>query len=636
MKIAGSSSIEQPSLAAATLILAGKVACSVGMKYACSVPDVLDKTGSGRSQAYAIVPRVEEAVASVLKQRGRPAAPEAPDTARLVTESVADYLMDNPGAVTGKGSRRWYSDGFRRFVLEFSKPDGPAQGLTQEQYARAVRVPPGTLKDWLSVPVDKAEEAGTTAEPDSDAEQLLFDSDETDYAGHGDIATVISEWKRWKGDFTAFCEHLRNNLRIDYGRTFIGTLLHALGLRRPARRSGGAAPWSRGTFRRLFPGAQWLGDGTTVAINLNGQWHLFNVQAVVDVDSDAVLGVEVSDVENEAAVRAARASALETTGGKPPLALTLDNKACNHTQAVKEAIDPVALLPATPGRGEAKAGVEQKFNLFSQVAPPLRVRGKTRRELAGSILALCFTLWAWTANGKPRNRLAGKTPAGYYLDTTPTPEQIAAGHEWVQELQRRYLRFKQTSERRADPVRRQILAQAFQDLGILDENHRLETALAIYSTDAILEGLAVFRSKTDLGTLPPDAEPGRYLGGIIRNRNDYLELQKMASHLLDLRLRHKDLSLAPLQARLQSLTAQLQPEELPQRIIDSALDAGPEIDFHFYSKAACAAVRDLPHDYALGIYLHLARSVAAAFGTDKQRREDLITWLSKAVADTAP
>ena len=636
MTIAKNCNIEKPSIKAAALLLAGKVVGSLGGDWAYSVSDILEMTGAGKSQAYAMLPRVEQAVAAVPGQPGRPVDPESSDQTVPVTHAVADYLMDNPGAVSGKGSRRWYSDGFRRLVIGLNGPGGPTEGLTLEQYARAVRVPPGTLKDWLTIPVHKTEEPGSTAEPDSDAEKPPSGADEADYAGHADVATIICEWKRWQGGFAAFCTHLRDDLRIGYGRTFIGTLLHALGLRRPSLRNSGAAPWSRGTFRRLFPGAQWLGDGTTVAINLNGHWEVFNIEAVVDVDSDAVLGVEVSDVEDQAAVLAAYESALETADGKPPLGLTLDNKPCNHTDPVEATIKPAVLLPATPARGEAKAAVEQKFSLFSQTAPPLQVRGNTRRELASSVLALVFTCWAWTANGKPRNRLAGKTPAGYYLDTTPTPEQIVAGHEWVQELHRRYLKFKQTRERRADPVRRRILAQALQDLGILDENHRLEIALAIYSTDAIIEGLAVFQSKTDLGTLPPDAQPGRYLGGIIRHRNDYLELMKKAFHVLDLRLRHKDLSLAPLQARLQSLKAKLQPEELPQRLIDIALEAGPEIDFHFYSKAACEALRGLPHDYTLGIYPHLARSIAAAFATEKQRRHDLIAWLAKAVTDTAP
>lgn len=636
MNITEKHPIENPSIRAGVLLVAAKVVSAVGIDYPYSVSDILEMTGSGKSQAYAIVPRVEEAVASVLKLRGRPAETELPAAATLATESVADYLMGNPGAVSGKGSRRRYSDGFRRFVIGLNEPDGPAQGLTLVQYARVVRVPPGTLKDWLLVPVHRVEEDDATAEPDNNVEQFPSDSDETDYAGHSDIATLVTEWKRWQGDFAAFCDHLRNDLRIPYGRTFIGNLLHALGLRRPERRSRGAAPWSRGTFRRLFPGAQWLGDGSTVAINLNGQWHLFNLQPVVDVDSDAILGVEVSDVENQAAVLAAYANALKTTDGTPPLALTLDNKPCNHTDAVKEAIDPAVLLPATPGRGEAKAGVEQKFSLFSQMAPLLQVRGKTDRQLAGSILALCFTLWAWMANGKPRNRLAGKTPAGYYLETTPTPEQIAAGHEWIQELHRRYLKFKQTTERRADPARRQILAQALDRLGIEDPHQRLEMALATYSTEAIIQGLAVFKSKASMGTLPPDADRGRYLGGIIRNLDTRIELQRTAIHLLDLRLRHKDLSLAPLEVRIRRLHEELVPEELPQHLVDLALNSGPDIDFRFYSRAATTALANLPHDFAFGLYPHLVRRIGASFATHKQRRHDLIAQLSQAVADSAP
>jgi len=632
MSIAELGIIEKPSVKAALLLLAGKVVGSVGGKYAYCVADILEMTGSRKSQAYTILPRVEEAVASVLKRPGRPTAPESSDPPMRVTELVASYLMDNPGSVTGKGSRRWYSDGFRRFVIGLNKPDGPASQLTLEQYAQAVCVPLGTLRDWLRPSVEETDGSRSTAEPDTDAEQASPGSDETDYAGHGDIATIISEWKRWQGDFAAFCDHLRDDLRIRYGRTFIGNLLHALGLRQPGRRNRAAAPWSRDTFRRLFPGAQWLGDGTTIAINLNGEWHAFNVEAVMDVASDAVLGVEVSDVEDEAGVLAAYEHALETTDGESPLGFTLDGKPCNHTDAVKETIEPAVLLPATPGRGEAKAPLEQKFGLFAQTAPPLRVQGKTRRELAGSVVVLLFTLWAWTRNGKPRNRLAGKTPAGYYQDADPSPEQMAAGHEWVQELHRRYLSFLRTRERRADPARRRILAEALTSLGIEDSNQRLETALATYSTEAILQGIAVFQAKAELRTLPPDADPGRYLGGIIRNNDQRGEFLRYAAYLLDLRLRHKDISLAPLEAHLQRLQAELMPEELPQRLIDLALDAGPDIDFRFYTRAAHSALAALPHDYAFGLYPHLVRSIANSFGTEKQRGHDLIAALSQAVA----
>ena len=379
-----------------------------------------------------------------------------------------------------------------------------------------------------------------------------------------------------------------------------------------------------------------MGDGTVIPVEINGRRFVFNVQAVVDVASDAILGVDVSDVEDEEAVKAAYDAGLQTVDGEPPIGITLDGKPCNHTESLKQAIAPTTVIPATPGRGEAKASVEQKFGLFAQTTPPPHIRGRTERELARSFLAYAATLWAWTRNGKPRNRLAGKTPAAFYQDADPTPEEKAAAREWLDELQRRHLRFCRTRERRADPVRRQILSEALSRLGIPDPELKLEIAFATYSCEAILRGIAVFQAKWELGTVPPDADPGRYLGGVIRNTDITLELKKIARILLQLRVRHNDLSLAPLQNDLHQIKKRSSSLELPPRLVERALDAQPSIDFRFYTMAARQALDEVPEDHARAMYPHLLRSITASFKTDRKRRHELIAELSKPLVRPAP
>ena len=88
-----------------------------------TVAGVLSITGAGRSQAYALLPRLREVAAALVAPAGRPApepssATESASGAATVAvlRAVRDFLMEHPGAVTGTGDRRRYSDGLRRFV----------------------------------------------------------------------------------------------------------------------------------------------------------------------------------------------------------------------------------------------------------------------------------------------------------------------------------------------------------------------------------------------------------------------------------------------------------------------------------------------------------------------------------------
>ncbi len=207
-----------------------------------------------------------------------------------------------------------------------------------------------------------------------------------------------------------------------------------------------------------------------------------------------------------------------------------------------------ALLRATPGRGQAKAPLEGAFGLFQQTMPPLIVEGQTSRERARSVLDLVFTEWARGRNGKPRKRLKGLTPAQAYANSRPTPAETREALEWIQELHRRQERARLTRVARRDPVRLQMLDEGLVQLGIPDPARRLAVALAYYSRDAIARGLATFRTKLSLGTIPSDADPGRYLGGITRRLHTRLELDLCSDHLLKQRIRLRDIALDPSRA----------------------------------------------------------------------------------------
>lgn len=582
--------------------------------------------GVSKSQAYIMLARLEVAC-TLLGETPGPATTTVPEGDLFaVMSAVRDYAFDHPGCVAGRGMRRRYSDDFRCFILGLLQPGQPAQGCTIEQLSQAAGIPLGTLKLWLRGDVVGDAEA----EPDGAPRENLEDPAASELTSNPAIKTIITEYEGWSGDFTSFCDHLQTNLRLSYGRTFVASVLQTLGLRVPTRRKQlGYAPWSSGTFRRLFPGAQWLGDGTALDIRINGERFAFNLEAIGDVSSNALVGLTVSDAEDQQALLDAFEHALHTTEAQP-LSLTLDNKPCNHTDRVCEAVEPTVIIPATPGRGQAKAPLEGSFGLFAQTAPPLLVEGSNPRELARSMLSLVVTLWAWTRNGKPRQRLGGRSPASYYADQKPSAADLAEARAWIDELKSRADKARRTAERRADPIRRQILASALASFGVDDPDERLAISLSRYSMDAILRGVAILGAKVERNTVPIDADIGPYLGGIIRNVDSELELLAMADHLLELRLRHRDLSLAPLELEIATIREQSAPEQYLFALLRRALDAKPDIDFRFFCRHTCEALAKLG-DAASGHLTHLVRITSSYFGASKARRSQLIACLTKAV-----
>ncbi len=591
-----------------------------------TVADVLALTGAGRSQAYEMLSRLEPVLDDLKEPPAAPAtAPDPAEATRIVLRAVRDFLMNHPGAVAGEGARRRYADGFRHFVIDLRARGAAGADLTVEQLADATGVPEGTIKDWLRLPQPPVDVPAILSEPPAKTEVPGL-------TASPEIAIVLTEWERWEGTFIDFCAFLKRDHRLPYGPTFINSVLQAAGRRAPTRRGRRDPPWSRGTFTIHFPGAQWIGDGMALVVRVNEHRYAFNLEAIVDPASDAVVGAIVTDTEDEQAVLKTFDNGLTSASGAPPLALTLDNRPSNLTTDIEKTIAPTVLMPATPGRGQAKAPCEGHFGLFQQSLPPLDINGRSERELARSSAQLIATAWARGRNGRPRRRLGGRSPADAYLAAKPSPEDVAAARAHIAELKHRADRARRSREARADPVRRTLLAEAFERLAIADPAGRLAIALANYGLDAIQRGLATFETKKYRGTLPSDADHGRYLGGIIRNLDTRFELERMSECLLDIRLRARDLQLAPLADQAERLRVQFPPQERPAVFTDYALKTTPLIDFRFWSRQAARALGAFPPTHARDCYRKLARHIAAAFSTDRDRRADLIDRLASAIA----
>lgn len=541
---------------------------------------VLDALGAARTSAYEAKAALEAVLPGLLRPPGRPPAPPIPIQPDLTPlhHAVRTFLFDHGGAVSGTAARRQYSERFRLFILdlwEAHRDFGP------EALAEVSGVPLPTLKDWLRgerPQVQPPENLATVPEP-----------------APARIQAVLDAWERWADrsrGFRAFCDHVQFHLRIPFGRQHIADILSAHGVRIPGKRGRPVdAAANRKGFQTFHPGAEWVGDGATLVLLLNGERFVVNLELLVDADSGAFTGASIRPTEDAAAVVEAFDDAVQTTGA-PPLALLLDNKPSNHCEEVEQAIGDTILLRSRPFVPTDKPHVEGAFGLFAQEAPRLVLNASTLPDLAAQVVALAVTTWARAVNHRPRPDRDGKSRAQLYRNAAPTPEEIAQARAALLERQRKQAKARLGIQRRQDPIVRALLDLAFERLGLEDHDSHLRAAIACWPLDAVLSGIAIFEGKKKAGTLPEGAD-GRYLRGIVRNIAQEAEGWHTAEALLRERLAARDLALKHLQRQRIDLDEDgPDPENLVKSMVDKALASKRGIDRTFWLLATADAIRD--------------------------------------------
>lgn len=614
-------SIVSSELLAALLLAAASELGRLGLVHP-SPAQILQATRAGRSRAYELKDSLLELLPSLLRPRGRPASePRAAQDTSALTREVLRFLMQHPGAVAGVAERQSYSDEFRLFLLELFERHPQVELAT---FAEAVEVPLGTLKVWVSAKAKPAGLPRTCAEEPtvSPAEQVR----------QLQIQAVLSAWDGWEGPFTAFCKHVRHHLRIPFGRSFIASVLQAYGVRL-ARRRPGRSPDElalRGAFETFFPGAQWVGDGTSITIRLNECNFTFNLELFVDADTDSFVGASLRLKEDSEAVCQAFSDGVETTGAAP-LAGLLDNKECNQTAQVDEALGSTLHLSSTLGRAQNKAHIEGGFGLFRQTAPCLNFEADSPEQLAVQILKAIVQTWARTLNHKPRSDHGGRSRVQLYADKVPTPEELARARAALEERLRQQVLARQTLEARLDPERRLLLDEAFNRLELVDPQGHIRAAIARYPLDAILAGLAVFEGKKAVGSLP-DGAAGRYLLGIVRNLAQEDEGLAIAEALLRLRLEVHDSALAALAKARDSTRQQAQePTQTLASFVDSALATDRKLDRIFWLQAAAEVIREQPREPRATLHRSAARRIHATYRIPYRDRQAAVRTLSRYV-----
>jgi DNA-binding transcriptional MerR regulator len=603
---------------AAILLLAASLSREHALP-AATVEAILGATGASKTGAYLALARLQEVLGSVVRGPGRPPkaqfAPTPPPPP--LAQEVLEFLMRHPGAVSGSERRR-YSDAFRRFVLDLLARN---KGLPLREIAEAIRVPAPTLKDWL---------AGGAAAVDREPRAEPADRG----PAPAQIATVLDEWSRWNGRFVPFVAHIQEHCRVPLGRTAITTILEMEGVRLRKTRVGRSPDEDamRARFETFFPHAQWVQDGWQVPVTVGGERFDFNVELAVDAYSGGFVGVGISRHEDSEVVLATVHDGL-ASAGTSPIAILLDNKSCNHTQAVEEGAAPSLLIPATLNRPQNKGHVEGAFGLLEPTLKGLELNiGPDIESTARSFLrALLITAGrAW--NGRPRADREGRSRLDL-LEDRPTPEQLAAARAQLQELLLRQRTARLTKAARQDPVVRKMLQDAYLRLGLDDPTGNLVTATASYPLEAIVEGIGIWEGKKRAGTLP-EKVGGDYLLGIVRNVSQEREAWEIALALWELRGQAQDELAARLDRTLERLDDELEraggdDEERLKSYVDRATKTSSRSERFFWLQTAADLVRDGadPADQRARFQL-VARRIAATHALPPRDRNAAVRFLA--------
>ena len=594
-----------------------------------SAEAVVLATGASRSRAYELVTALVAVLPTLVRPPGRPARPPlAPSTApsgEVITRAALRHVMQHPGCVHGYGERQQYSDSFRHFIVSLRAQH---EDVALELFAIFVEVPLGTLKTWLSsaTPSVAPPPESTTA-----AKATTPTNDESN-ATRAQIETVLDAWKSWDGTFVDFADHLRTNLRVPFGRQLVARMLAQNGVRLVRRRPGRSPDELalRGAFETFFSGAQWVGDGKKVSVVLGSESFDFNFELDVDAYSGACAGLSVRDAEDSTAVIETFADGVNTTGAAP-LALLLDNRPSNHTPEVDAALEPADTLRlrSTLGRPQNKAHVEGAFGLFSQSVPPIVLdTSRDSQSVARQLAVLVATTWARAINRRPRTDRGGRTRVDIYAES-PTDEQIAAARRALEERCRRQELARATLEARERPEVRALCDAHFERLGLTDPQRHVRLAIARYTLDAIVDGIAIFDGKRRAGTLPEDAD-ARYLLGIVRNVEAQREGEYVAEALLKLRLEARDQALAALTAQR---TLACRPTrgtlELIADCVDRALTTDRLLDRLFWLGVLADEVhkRATDPDHKGRLYLAAARRINTTFRVSPRERQNAVRFL---------
>jgi len=465
-----------------------------------------------RTQIYEHGKLLEELLAKiVLPGPGRPCQPvddsaDAEKKGLLLYIKVLCYCLDHPGAlVAHAGGRTTYSDGFIRFILDLLDE---WKG-SREQFCEEVKIPYQTLCFWINKdqvqPFEKHQ-----VHPYSFGTHSVSDL----------ARDIARDYSLWEGSLRDFFKY--ECPRLNVAPSAVRRLLVITG-QLPVRSQKG--PRYRDSTTKTLPGSILVTDGKEVtAVCSSGEVCTYNWQGIIDQSTTCHTAVVVNDTECAEGVREAFDESVSFLG-HPPEALVHDNKPIHDDQELRGHVEKTTLMiPATPGRGENKAGIEGEFGKFEQTVGTIFLDDKNEDALKKSAVHEVIRAYTAGINHAGRAEFDGESRESVLRETCPDPEK---DREFIAKLHADHTKTRvdilPTKE-----VSRKPLDEGFARFGLtdLDPKGRIREWLAgRYSPEAIRQGLAIFGTEQEKGRLQ-NKTAHRYLVKVIQNCQHEIDLRR--------------------------------------------------------------------------------------------------------------
>jgi transposase InsO family protein len=503
-----------------------------------------ERAAVNRSQVYEQVAQMKAFLGTVaLPGPGRPSQPVVITTIldksgdQLLVQ-VLRFRLSHPGAVVvNDEGRTTYSAGFTRFILDLhDERDG-----STELFCSQVEVPCQTLRGWLLKDQEHPYEEHRLRPP-----AVVFDR-----ASH-DARKIVEDYSTWEGSFREFLKY--EAARMNLAPAAIRRVLIILG-QLPLR--SGKGPRYRGSTTRCRPGSILVTDGKTVTVVFTGSGEIrqYNWQGIIDQATSCHTAVVVTDTESAASVKEAFDGSC-TFLGRAPQALLHDNKPIHDERELREHIEKTTIMiPATPARGENKAGMEGEFGKFEQTVGVLVFDDRSEEQFIKSAVREALRTYTAGMNHSGRVEFDGKSRERVLRDTCSDPEK---DRRFIEELHADHTQEKRVDLLSTKAVSRALLDEGFKrcELTDLDATGSIRSWLAgRFTPEAIRQGLAIFSTEWGKGRLRSETAH-RYLVKVIMSRREELDLCRQEELLREYAEVERSVWLQGLEAEHQTVVAE--------------------------------------------------------------------------------
>jgi hypothetical protein len=687
-----------PLLEAAVVILALRILEKLGFATDGDVSGrkVVERLQVSRSRTFEIADGLPALLCAPLAPSD-PCAGHIEELRRLrIRTEVLEYRLAHPGSWC-PGGRTTYNDAAEAFILDLARKHGVGTDMTQADFAAACGIPLSTLKDWWGEersrkriqlemfpkpipPPSSIVETGSP-EPRGDVPDLGGETSSSP-AGPGpaepppetappteatapspggaptqepaptveesvrvsfslDMVELIRKYDAWEGTFNAFYRELRRG-GLRRGKDWVRGVLYLAAARKLLGRPPPQPP-GRGSTFRPFPGLQWSSDGKEVKVIVDGETFTLNWQPTVDIGSCAIVGTATRAEEDTAGViESFQDGAVDTTGTAPAF-LLLDNKSCNTSKALEEALpvgpDGTEIMHSTLGRATNKAHVEGNFGNFAQDLGPViaTVETSSRERTAETVAAAVTRAYSIGRNRRAR-RSDGKTPYDLYLESHPSPKDVDTCIEQLRAIKDRDEIRNEIERARRDPRVAAALAQACQRFGFVEDGDILASVYG-YRLEIVQQAIAIYAAKEAAASLPVFADRDgalRYFAGIARHCLRDLELQ----HLEDTLVAQIEGTGATTLQHLEQEAAKYEPLEIGPRVVKVVDHLIKTSDFPlghvFWRRRLLAIAATVPPELRPALRRMLCARVRRCYDLSHARAQKLVLLLVGAFTPQDP